>query len=78
MLTGLGRDGTQGGAHINAAGGTVLAQEPSTAVMPFMPQTAIETGVAKVVAPLEGISDAIKRKVEELDGWLERARVRAS
>ena len=67
ILTGLGQDGTVGAAHVAAAGGVVLAQDPKTAVMPFMPRAAIGVGVAKEVVPLRKMGAVIDRHVRELD-----------
>jgi two-component system chemotaxis response regulator CheB len=67
ILTGLGRDGTLGAAHIAAAGGRVIVEDPLTANMPFMPQSAIEVGVAKQAVPLAGMSEAIMKHVKELN-----------
>lgn len=67
ILTGLGRDGTLGAAHVAAAGGRVIAEDPVTANMPFMPQSVLEVGVAKETVPLAGMSEAIMKHVIELD-----------
>jgi two-component system chemotaxis response regulator CheB len=70
ILTGLGRNGTLGSAHIGAAGGTVIAEDPATASMPFMPRSAVEMGVAKEIAPLNAISRAIMEHVLRLNELL--------
>lgn len=41
LLSGANADGTEGLKMIVKAGGTVIVQDPSTAVMPFMPESAI-------------------------------------
>lgn len=73
VLTGAGSDGALGVRAIKEAGGIVMVQEPAEAGFPSMPQNAIATGVADVVAPLarlaERIADAAhsKEAVRSLD-----------
>jgi len=43
VLTGLGKDGSQGLTHIANAKGTIIIQDPSTAIAPSMPQAALNT-----------------------------------
>lgn len=74
ILTGLGRDGTLGAAHIAAAGGRVIVEDPLTANMPFMPQSALDVGVAKESVPLSGMSELIMKHVAELDRALRRSK----
>jgi two-component system, chemotaxis family, protein-glutamate methylesterase/glutaminase len=72
ILTGLGHDGTLGAAHIAAAGGHVIVEDPESANMPFMPQAALDVGVAKESAPLADMSAAIMKHVRELNRSLSR------
>ena len=44
ILSGTGTDGTLGIRAIHGAGGTVMAQTPSSAKYPGMPQSAVQTG----------------------------------
>jgi two-component system CheB/CheR fusion protein len=54
VLSGAGRDGSNGIRAIAAAGGLTIAQDPSTAVHTGMPKAAIETRtVSHVLAPEE-------------------------
>jgi two-component system, chemotaxis family, protein-glutamate methylesterase/glutaminase len=78
ILTGLGHDGTVGAAHIAAAGGPVIAEDPATANMPYMPQAALDVGVAKETAPLDGMSALIMKHVTELDRVLKRRKASAA
>jgi two-component system, chemotaxis family, protein-glutamate methylesterase/glutaminase len=41
VLTGMGRDGAEGAANIDAAKGLVIVEEPSTAMLPSMPGEAL-------------------------------------
>jgi two-component system CheB/CheR fusion protein len=65
VLSGMGCDGTLGIAAIDEAGGHVLVQEPTTAAFDGMPRSAVETGLATVVASPEelgrGLHEALQR-----------------
>ncbi|MGF7147268.1 PAS domain S-box-containing protein [Sphingomonas zeicaulis] len=73
VLTGSGADGAFGVRAIKEAGGIVMVQEPAEAGFPSMPQNAIATGVADVVAPLARLAERIaeaahsKEAVRSLD-----------
>lgn len=73
VLTGAGSDGALGVRAIKEAGGIVMVQEPAEAGFPSMPQNAIATGVADVVAPLARLAERIaeaahsKEAVRSLD-----------
>ena len=51
VLSGMGSDGTEGLKAIKAAGGATFVQEPSSAKFDAMPRSAIDAGVADVIAP---------------------------
>lgn len=51
ILSGMGSDGTKGMRAIRQAAGACFVQTPSTAEFDSMPRSAIEAGVADVVAP---------------------------
>jgi two-component system chemotaxis response regulator CheB len=54
ILSGANEDGTKGLAAIKKAGGTIMAQNPGSAQMPFMPQYAIEhLGIGLILTPVE-------------------------
>jgi two-component system, chemotaxis family, CheB/CheR fusion protein len=53
ILSGAGTDGTQGLRSIHAFGGIVIVQEPETAEFAGMPRSAIATGQADWVLPVE-------------------------
>ncbi|MFW5879156.1 MAG: CheB methylesterase domain-containing protein, partial [Myxococcota bacterium] len=59
ILTGMGRDGSEGLAEIKDAGGSTLVEAESTAVVYGMPAEAIETGRVDAVLPLDEIPGAI-------------------
>lgn len=67
VLTGTGRDGTDGVEVISSRGGTVVVQDPETAEFGGMPQSAVDSGAADFVLPLEEIGPALVRLVTQED-----------
>jgi two-component system, chemotaxis family, protein-glutamate methylesterase/glutaminase len=55
LLTGLGHDGAAGIAHVRAAGGKTIVQEPKSAMRPEMPQAGVDAGADEIL-PLEEIA----------------------
>ena len=53
ILSGMGSDGTLGLRAIKEKAGVVFVQEPSSAKFDGMPRSAIEAGLADVIAPVE-------------------------
>ncbi len=53
ILSGMGTDGTMGLKAIKEKAGVVFVQEPASAKFDGMPRSAIDAGVADVVAPAE-------------------------
>ena len=66
VLTGMGHDGAAGAAEISAAGGTILAQDPRSAVIGSMPSAVIDAGLATDVFPLRTIGKGVARHAEQL------------
>ncbi len=56
ILSGMGSDGTLGMRAINEQGGLALVQEPTTAKFDSMPRSAIDAGLADIVAPPEDLA----------------------
>ena len=56
VLSGTGRDGSEGIKEIKAAGGMVIAQDIQSSQYTGMPEAAIETGSVDLVLPLKDIS----------------------
>jgi two-component system, chemotaxis family, protein-glutamate methylesterase/glutaminase len=63
VLTGASDDGSDGVRAVRRYGGTVIVQDPQTAEQPVMPEAAIATGVADLVAPLDELPTAIEKTV---------------
>jgi two-component system chemotaxis response regulator CheB len=64
VLTGMGNDGARGVQAVKAAGGYVIAQDESSAVIFGMPQEAIKTGAVDQVLPVENIFQGIEKRVQ--------------
>jgi two-component system chemotaxis response regulator CheB len=63
VLTGMGCDGLAGSRSIVAAGGSVLIQDPSTAVVGSMPSSVLEAGLAEATLDVAGLAEAIISRV---------------
>ena len=59
VLSGFGADGSEGVLRVKEGGGVVLVQNPETAINPFMPQNAIDTGAVDLILPAEEIADRL-------------------
>ena len=74
VLTGMGHDSALGARAIVEAGGTVLAQSPETCVVPSMPRSVIDAGLAETVLPLPQIADELVRRVQRSPSFRAPAR----
>ena len=74
ILSGLGRDGTQGARNIKASGGAVFIEDPKAAAAPSMPQTALDSKVADAVLPLSMLGEVVADQVFRLNDELTRRR----
>jgi two-component system, chemotaxis family, protein-glutamate methylesterase/glutaminase len=63
VLTGMGRDGTQGAEVIKAAGGTVFVQDEESSVVWGMPGSIVRAGHATGIASLSKLPGLIARLV---------------
>lgn len=63
VLTGMGDDGKRGVRSVKSAGGSIIAESESTAVIFGMPRQAIQTGDVDQVLPLGEIAAAIQAGV---------------
>ena len=63
ILTGMGRDGTDGALALKRKGAYVIAESQKTCVVYGMPKAAVDAGVVDEVLPLNEIPDAMVRLV---------------
>ena len=80
ILSGTGSDGTLGLKEIKARGGLSMVQEPETAQYDGMPRSAIATGLADYVLPVEQMPAALASYVShsrQLDKLVEPPMVEA-
>jgi len=63
ILTGMGRDGTEGCRLVKSRGGRILAQHADGCTVYGMPKSVITAGLAHEVIQLRGIAAAIERTV---------------
>jgi two-component system CheB/CheR fusion protein len=59
ILSGMGSDGTLGLRAIKEKAGVVLVQEPATAKFDGMPRSAVDAGLADIVAPVNDLPGKI-------------------
>lgn len=59
ILSGMGRDGTEGLKAIKENAGLCFVQDPASAKFDGMPKSAIQSGVADIIAPAEGLSEQV-------------------
>ena len=59
LLSGMGRDGTDGAERIAAAGGGVYAQDEATCAVWGMPRAVAERGIACAISPPEELADRV-------------------
>lgn len=61
VLSGTGSDGTLGVAAVKGAGGMTMAQAEEQAKHPFMPRSAIDTGMVDHILPVEKMPEELLR-----------------
>ncbi|MBQ6973030.1 MAG: chemotaxis response regulator protein-glutamate methylesterase [Synergistaceae bacterium] len=64
ILTGMGRDGTDGAIALKRRGAYVLAESQKTCVVYGMPKAAADAGIVDEILPLNEIPDAMVRLVK--------------
>ena len=65
LLTGMGRDGSEGAAKLVAAGGSVIAQDEASSAVWGMPRAVVDAGLACAVLPPVKIAHRIALRAEE-------------
>ncbi|MEJ2591137.1 MAG: chemotaxis protein CheB [Candidatus Thiodiazotropha sp.] len=66
VLSGTGTDGTLGVRMVKSSGGMVLVQDPATSAYDGMPRSAMATGDADFVLPVEEMPEVLRRYTEHL------------
>jgi len=59
ILTGMGKDGAEGAARLEAAGGKVITQDEATCVVYGMPRVATERAQRPTQVPLDQVAPAL-------------------
>jgi len=59
VLTGMGRDGTQGSRLVVNAGGKVVVQDEMSSVVWGMPGSVVQSGLAHAILPIDRIADKV-------------------
>jgi two-component system chemotaxis response regulator CheB len=65
VLTGMGKDGTEGMRMLKRGGSTNIAQDEATCVVFGMPREAILAGVVDAIVPLSKVAGTIIRAIAE-------------
>lgn len=65
ILTGMGRDGTEGLKRMKAAGAVVYAQDEASSVIFGMPKAAIDAGIVTRVLPLSQMGPALLKYAQQ-------------
>ena len=63
VLTGMGHDGTAGARAVRAAGGHIIVQSPRSCVVPTMPSSVVDAGLADAVVDLDNLGPELVRRV---------------
>ncbi|MDP2886583.1 MAG: chemotaxis protein CheB [Ignavibacteria bacterium] len=66
ILSGMGSDGTLGLRAIKEKAGVVFVQEPASAKFDGMPRSAIDAGLADVIAPVEALPGKISAYLQHV------------
>lgn len=65
VLTGMGRDGTEGAMRLVEAGGTVMAQDEQSSAVWGMPRAVAEAGLVCAVLPPDKLARRVAERIEE-------------
>ncbi len=68
VLSGMGSDGTLGLRAIKESAGFVLVQDPATAKFDGMPRSAIDAGLADIIAPADELPQRIAAYLHHVPG----------
>ena len=67
ILSGTGSHGSLGLKAVKASGGMAMVQDPNTAEYPRMPESAIATGLADYVLPVDQMPEALIKYIQQYD-----------
>lgn len=65
VLTGMGRDGTEGAVELKRRGGRIIAEQESTCIVYGMSKSVIENRLADHVVPLDQVADTLVKCLEQ-------------
>ena len=65
ILTGLGKDGTNGATAIANNGGDIIVQDPQSAIAPSMPRSIIDKKIKNKVFDLDTLPREISKSIEQ-------------
>ncbi|HDT14924.1 MAG TPA: chemotaxis response regulator protein-glutamate methylesterase [Firmicutes bacterium] len=68
VLTGMGRDGSEGSQKIKDAGGAVITQDRETSVIYGMPKAVAEKGIADEILPLGEMPEILIERIKTAAG----------
>ncbi len=68
IMTGMGKDGTNGMGHLKSIGAVTFAQDEKSSVIWGMPKSAINAGAVDYVLPPEGIRNKLISQLGRLPG----------
>jgi two-component system chemotaxis response regulator CheB len=65
ILSGMGRDGSEGASRLVAVGGSIIAQDEGSSAVWGMPRAVVDAGLACAVLPPVKIARRIALRAEE-------------
>lgn len=68
ILTGMGKDGAKGLLALRDAGAITMAQDEASCIVYGMPKAAVDLGATKHIIPLDKMSKALTKAVEQKGG----------
>ncbi|MDQ7082419.1 MAG: chemotaxis response regulator protein-glutamate methylesterase [Aquificota bacterium] len=66
VMTGMGNDGAKGIVEVKKVGGVTVAEDPNSAILWAMPESAIKTGCVDYVVPKEEMANLLVKLVSKV------------